>query len=134
MLRGDVDETLFRGIALLPINSVAGRVSVAFQFADGFGEHVGVEFLVDDQIAPLVFLEERRREFEITKAATAFPILRFGDTTGINTINNFPHTWNDMRLAMLAQFNHYPTASHFVCNCSGSARATKRIENPIARI
>ena len=56
-LGGDVDEVGFGGVALLPVEAVAGGVGEAFEFAEGFGKHGGVVGFVDDPVAPFVLLE-----------------------------------------------------------------------------
>ena len=40
--RGDVDEVLLRGIAVLPIDGIAGRIGEALQLAQCFGQHGGI--------------------------------------------------------------------------------------------
>jgi hypothetical protein len=39
VLGGDVDEVLFGGVAMLPVDGVGGGVGEAFEFAEGFSEH-----------------------------------------------------------------------------------------------
>jgi len=55
ILRGDEDEVPLGGFTMLPVDRITGSIGEAFQFANGFGEHDGIEFFADDPVAPLVF-------------------------------------------------------------------------------
>ena len=56
-LRGGVDVVVLRTATLFPIECRVGLVGVAFLLGHGCGKHVGVVFLVDDEVAELVFLQ-----------------------------------------------------------------------------
>src|SRR6266540_4591335 len=114
MLSGDVDVTFLRRVAVLPVNRFAGRIDIAFQLTDRLRQHCGVEFLVDDEIAPLVRFQERRRETVVTEASAAFPSRFFGDAAGVRVIDDFLQARNDVGVTLLAEFDKNPTPAHFM--------------------
>ena len=78
-LRGDVDEIALGRMPVLPVDRVARRIGEALQLAQRLGQHRGVVLLVDDPVAPLVLLQQRRREPVVAETAAALPAHRLGD-------------------------------------------------------
>ncbi len=101
VLRADVDKVPLGGMAMLPIDGIARRIGEAFQLTDRLGQHGGVVGLVDDPVAPLVFLQQRRSQAVIAEPATAFPTDRLSDTTLVLAINDLLEPGDDVRVAML---------------------------------
>ena len=72
VLGGDVNEIPFGGMTVLPIDGVTGCIMETFQFARGFGQHGGVKLFADYPLSPLIFFQQRRSEFGVTKTAAPF--------------------------------------------------------------
>ncbi len=124
----------FRGIAMLPIDGIAGRVSETLQLAERLSQHGSVVGFVDDPVPPLVFFQKRRREAIVAETAPAFPVDRLGNAARIFAVNDFFQTRNDMRVAMLTQLYHDPAAAHLVGDCPGCAGPGERIEDEVAGV
>ena len=58
--RGYIDEILFRKVAVPLINSITMGIGEFLQFAQSLGLHGWIVGLVDDIVAPLVFLQQLR--------------------------------------------------------------------------
>src|SRR5712692_3028074 len=101
-LRGDVDEVSFGGVAVLPVDRVAGSVCEAHVFAHGLGEHGGIIILADDPVAVFVLFQERGSEPEVAEAAAAFPANSLTDAALIRAVDDFLQTWEDVGVAMFA--------------------------------
>ena len=132
ILRGDVDEISLRGMAVLPIDRIARRIGETFEFTDCFSQHFGVVGFVNDPIVPLVFFQQRGRQSKVAEPTAALPAYSFRNTALVYVINDLLQTWDDMRVAMFAQFDHDPASTHFVRHCAGSAGASEGVENPVA--
>src|SRR5208283_55590 len=117
-----------------PVFCVAGRIGEALELAHGFSEHGGVVLFADDPVSKLIPFEQRRGQTVIPKASTSAPIDGFRDSACIVSIHNLCHPGKYVRMAVISQFDHDPSAVHFVCDCSCCPRPCKGIENPIARI
>ena len=78
-LRGDKNEIIFCGVAMLPIICSAGGVDKAFQLAHGFREHGGIKFFADNQVAKLIQFQERWPYAVIAETTAALPADRFGN-------------------------------------------------------
>ncbi len=70
----------------------------------------------------------------VPKAAAALPSNAFRDAAFVFAIDDFLQTWDDVRMAMLTEFNHDPAAAHFVGDCAGGAGASEGVENEVAGV
>ncbi|MNW05847.1 hypothetical protein D3C71_2021590 [compost metagenome] len=82
-----VDKGVFSGLAMHPIMFGGWRVGVIEMLTHGLGQHFRLVIFVDYQIAPLVFLQQRRRKFEEAIATAAFPTCSFSYAAKISSIN-----------------------------------------------
>ena len=128
-LGGDVEEVAFGGVALLPVEGVGGRVGKAFEFAEGFGKHGGVVGLIDDPVPPFVLFEQGGGEMVVTEAAAALPVDGFSDAAFVYAIDDFLEAGDNVGVAMFAEFDLYPAATHFVGDCACSAGASEGVED-----
>src|SRR5579884_3354080 len=131
-LRRHVDKIGLGRVPVLPVDLFAGRVSEAHQLAHGLGQHGGVVLLADDKIAKAVFFEQRRRKPVVAEAAAALPVHRLGDAAGVLAVDDLLEARNDVRVAVLAQFDHNPAAAHLVGDCASRTRAGERVEDDVA--
>ena len=54
-----------------------------------------------------------------TKSTAALPLHRSGDSTWVFTVYNLLDPRGNVRLALSAKLDHYPTPPHLVSDCSG---------------
>jgi len=119
---------------VLPPLHLGRRVSKAFQLAQGFGQLRSVVFGIDDRIAPAVVDDQAGRKAVITKTATALPVCTCRDAALVFTVDDLFETRDDVRMAMLAQLDHDPAATHFVGDCAGRAGTGEGIQDEVARV
>ena len=63
--------------------------------AHGGGEHVGIVFLRDDPVAPLVLFQQRRGERVVAEAAAALPFDRLGNAALVLAVDHLLKTRDD---------------------------------------
>ena len=79
------------------------------------------------EVAEAVFFKQRWRDVEVAETAAAFPSSCLGDAAWIFTVNDLLQTRDDVRVAVLAEFDHDPAATHLVRDSSSGARASEGI-------
>lgn len=133
-LGSDIEKIAFGGVALLPVEGVRGGVGKAFEFAEGFGKHGGVVSFINYPVPPFVLFEQGGGEMVVTEAAAAVPVNGFGDAAFVCTVDDFLEAGDDVGMAMFAQFDLNPAATHFVGDCACGAGTSERVEDKIAWI
>jgi hypothetical protein len=71
---------------------------------------------------------------EITKPAAAPPIHGGRDAARVRAVNHFLQTRNDVRVAMLAEFDHQPAAAHLMRDCARRAGTGEGVEHEVAGV
>src|SRR5690606_18801314 len=61
------------------------------------------------------------------------PSARGCHPTGIGAVYDGAQSWENVRFAMLSQFNHNPATPHLVRDSTGRSGASKRVQDPIPR-
>src|ERR1035441_2861033 len=69
---------------------------------------------------------------EVTETTAAFPSGRFRHTAWIFAVDDLLQARDDVRVAVLTEFNHNPTAAHLLGDCTSSAGTCERIKNDVA--
>ena len=132
--RGHVNEILLRGVAVLPIDRIAGRIGESLQLAQGLRKHGGIVVFVDHPVAPLVLFQQGWRQAVVTESAAPFPVDGLCDAAGILAVDDFFQAGDDVGVAVLAQLHHDPAAAHLVGDSAGGARTGERVEDELAGI
>ena len=70
----------------------------------------------------------------VAEAAAALPVGGFGDAAFVGVVDNFLEAGDDVGVAMVAEFDHDPAATHFVSDCACSTGACEGIEDEISGV
>ena len=126
--------------AAYTVQTSAVAIFEILDFADGFDEHLLIVSRVNC-VNRMIFRrklfitnKERFGKVIIFKPATAFPINGFWYTALVSAVNDFFHSRNDMRVAVLAKLAHDPTATHFMGYGAGCAGTGEGIKDEIPEV
>ena len=73
--------------------------------------------------------DQRGREAVVAETAAALPARAFRNAALVLAIDDLLQARDDMRVAVLAQFDHDPAAAHLVGDGAGGAGTGEGVEN-----
>ena len=86
--------------------------------------------LVD--FASFVLFEQGGGEMVVTETAAALPVDGCGYAAFVCAVDDFLEAGDNVSMAMFAEFDLYPAATHFVCDCACGAGASEGVEDKIS--
>src|SRR5690606_17100566 len=109
------------------------RIAEALELAHRLGKHLRVVLLAYDPVAPLVLLEKRGCELIEAESTTTTPPNIFGDAVGVLAIHHLAHPRDEVREAVVAEFDHDPAAAHLLRDRTRGSRPCERVQHPLTR-
>ena len=99
---------------VLPPAQLRGHIGETLQLAQRLSQLCCVVVRINDRIAPAVIDDQARRELVVAEATAALPIHSFGNAAFVCASDYLLQARNNMRMTVLAQFDHDPATAHFV--------------------
>ena len=70
----------------------------------------------------------------VAEPAAAFPAHGLGDAALVLAVDDLLQARDDVRVAVLAEFDHDPAAAHLVGDCAGRAGTGEGVEDQVAGV